>query len=74
MMCFSQYCKLECQALNRILLYELPSKFTTPSDKESNKTNIIFRNPTLRSVRREADGGFLMRVVAARPIKKGKMK
>ena len=38
------------------------------------KSNIIFRTSTLRSVRREADGGFLMRVVAARPIKKGKMK
>ena len=31
---FPQYRKLECQALNRILLYKLPSKFTTPSDEK----------------------------------------
>ena len=29
--------------------------------------------PNLRSVRRQSQGGFLMRVVAARPIKKGRI-
>ena len=40
--------------------------------KVTNSPKLFVPNFHLRSVRRNAQGGFLMRVVAARPIKKGR--